>query len=98
MLMSETKISPKRERLPHLKTVAAAIGLAAFGPATLYGVIEALLAGEVRNRGQVIASAKNDAFEFYSMMLVGGLGALFVTGLSLLFLVLVLKGRASRST
>lgn len=94
--MSELELPPKQERLPRLKTVAAAIGLAAFGPATLYVVIEALLAGEVRNRGWVIASAKNDPFEFYSMMLVGGLGALFVTGLSLLFLILMLKGRASR--
>ncbi|MGF6174723.1 hypothetical protein [Ensifer sp. 4252] len=94
--MSETEVSPKQERFPRLKTIAAEIGLAAFGPATLYGVIEALLDGVVRNRGRVIASAKDDPFEFYSMMLVGGLGALFVTGPSLLFLILLLKGRASR--
>ncbi|MGQ3215775.1 hypothetical protein [Shinella sp.] len=94
--MSETEVSPKQERFPRLKTVAAAIGLAAFGPATLYGVVEALLAGEVRNLGRVVASVRDDPLEFYAIMFVGGLGALLVTTLSALFLILLFKGRGSR--
>ncbi|MBD9510015.1 hypothetical protein IB265_24890 [Ensifer sp. ENS10] len=94
--MSEPDVSQMQERFPRLKTVAAAIGLAGFGPATMYGVIEALIAGEIRHRGSVIASAQDDVFEFYLLMLLGGGVALYLTALSLLFLFLLFRGRASR--
>ncbi|OOG61966.1 hypothetical protein B0E45_31660 [Sinorhizobium sp. A49] len=95
--MSEIEGSPKQERFPRVRKIAATIGLAAFGPAALYGVIDALIAGEVRHRGTVIATAKEEPFEFYTLILVSGLAASLVAVLSLAFLALLLKGRASRT-
>lgn len=95
--MSETGKSTEVERFPRLRKIAAAIGLAAFGPATLYGVLEATIAGEIRNKwGGVIASAKDDVFEFYLLILIGGAAALFITVLGALFLFLLYKGRSRR--
>lgn len=72
--------------------------VAVSGPGVLYKVIEAIIAGEVRNRGAVIATAKEEPFEFYTMTLIVGSGAAFVTALGVAaFLVLILKGRPSRS-
>lgn len=82
---------------PRLRKILAAIGLAAMGPGYLYGVIKAIIAGEVRNRGAVIATAKEEPFAFYTLTLIGGLGAAFVTAFGVALLVLILKGRPSRS-
>ncbi|MCK3779755.1 hypothetical protein MZK49_23970 [Ensifer sesbaniae] len=83
---------------PRLSKIIAAIGLAVSGPGVLYTVIEAIIAGEVRNRGAVIATAKEEPFKFYTMTLIVGSGAAFVTALGVAaFLVLILKGRRSRS-
>ncbi|MFC0804631.1 MULTISPECIES: hypothetical protein [Sinorhizobium] len=83
---------------PRLSKIIAAIGLAASGPGVLYKVIEAIIVGEVRNRGAVIATAKEEPFSFYTMTLIVGLWAAFATAFGVAaFLVLILKGRPSRS-
>lgn len=64
-----------------LTKITVAIGLAATGPGVLYKVIEALISGEVRNRGAIIATAEEQPFEFYTMTLIVGSGAALVTAL-----------------
>jgi hypothetical protein len=82
---------------PRLRKILAAFGLAAMGPGHLYGVITAIIAGEVRSRAAVIATAKEEPFAFYTLTLIGGFGAAFVTVFGVAVLVLILKGRPSRS-
>ncbi|WP_244512639.1 MULTISPECIES: hypothetical protein [unclassified Ensifer] len=82
---------------PRLTQIIVAIGLAVSGPGILYTAIEAMITGEVRSRGAVIATAKEQPFEFYTVALIHGLGAAFLTVLfGAAFLFLLFKGRASR--
>ncbi len=80
-----------------LHKILITIGAASIGPGALYGVIDALIAGEVHRRGAVVLTANEDPFEFYALMLVGGVGATLGTLVAAALLVVVLKGRASRS-
>ncbi|WDZ78255.1 hypothetical protein PWG15_07125 [Ensifer adhaerens] len=74
-----------------------AIGAASIGPGALYGVIHALITGEVSRRGAVILTANENPFEFYTLMLVGSVGATLGTLMAAALLVVVLKRRASSS-
>lgn len=49
------------------RKILAATGLAAMGSGYLCGVIKVIIAGEVRNRGAVIATAKEEPFAFYTL-------------------------------
>ncbi|MCY1524003.1 hypothetical protein D9M68_589190 [compost metagenome] len=75
-----------------------AVAAVSLGPGSLYGVIHALITGEVSQRGAVILTATEDPFEFYALMLFGGVYATLGTVLAIGLLVVTLKGRArSRS-
>lgn len=80
-----------------LHKILIVIGMLSLGPGALYGVIHALVTGEARRRGAVTLTANEDPFEFYALMLVGGVGATLGTLVAAGLLVVVLKGRASRT-
>lgn len=77
-----------------LHKILIAIGAASIGPGALYAVIDALIAGEVRRRGAVTLTATDDPFAFYTLMLVGGVGAILGTLVAAAILVMLLKRRA----
>lgn len=77
-----------------LHKILIAIGATAVGPGALYAVIDALIAGEVRRRGTVTLTANENPFEFYTLLLLGGVGATLGTVLAIALLVVLLKRRA----
>lgn len=80
-----------------VQKILFAIGAVSLGPGFVYGVIHALGAGEFTRRGVVTLTARNDPFEFYTLMLFGGLVGSFFTLFAFVLLRVLLKGRASRS-
>lgn len=71
-----------------------AIGAASMGPGALYGVIDALVTGEISSRGVVALAASEDPFAFYTLVLTCGLAASLGTAVSVGLLIVVLKRRA----
>lgn len=74
-----------------------AIGAASMGPGALYSVIHALVTGEISSRGVVTLAASEDPVAFYTLVLACGVGATLGTLVAAALLVVVLRGRASRS-
>lgn len=82
---------------PRLRKTLVAIGAVSMGPGVLFGVIHALVTSEVTRRGVVTLAARDNPFEFYTLMLVGGVVGTLSTLFAFALLVVLLKGRASRS-
>jgi|GEM_PF-1962783 len=77
-----------------VQKILFAIGAASIGPGAVYGVVHAIITGEVSRAGAVVLTAHEDPFGFYALMLIGGLGAALGTVFAVALLVVLLKGRA----
>jgi hypothetical protein len=93
-LVTEPKTAHLK-RIERLKASCVAVGIALIGPIILVYYLAQLVRGEFTSKSGIVAYVESPT-SFYVISIIFGMIALFMTGLSLLFAFLLLRGRRVR--